>query len=731
MKTLKGKLLLNTVLASSILFLLGGSIFFLLFSYASEDSIGGGLERVLGGTFSRIEEYYAERNREFDALAKNSLVKAILADDKCVLPGQDAGLELPFSRNGWGRIAIVDSTGVVCATTGGGTQLSPEEKSALGDALHGMRVRTDMITSSYFTQPSEILAVPIMNNLGVVEAVLLGRLSVAGLMPALSDVGVPTMLLSSNGLVLASARQSDKTNSGLVLPDAVSLWNYTASIAPDAHGVMHYGESSMIVAYADEPLGISGGGKGWKLIALQSNDMLFGDQFALLGALLFGLLSVLGGLIFFGRLPLHLIRDLRAMANYTDQQLRGDAAFIPRNVAYEIKNVYSSIERLAVRYNILAKTRDDSAIKLAQDLDVCKEDRDRYVVMIGAMREGACALNNEGVITLCNLSAAGIIGKNRDEVIGKHYRKVLRLYLDEELTKEFDALEKALLSGGIFAEEGPYFLKQPSGGGLPVRIQSTVIRRGADRAPVGIFVLMRDVGKELAVEQAKNEFISVTSHQMRTPLATMRWHIERLLKPGAPPSPKILHEYLERIERNNKRMIRLAEALLDVSRIDLDVAKGKDVEIDVPGVVREVLDEIDEATIGQRVITQNYDEIKGQKVQCDPYLVRVVFENFIENAIAYTKPGGRISIRAGVDGDSLRIDVEDSGIGIAPDMRDKIFSKFVRGKDATSMSPEGTGLGLYITKSLVERAGGKIWFESKHNEGTTFSVRFPLAEPES
>lgn len=731
MKTLRAKLALNTILAASVLFLLGGTMFFFLFSYVSEDSAGGSLSRVLSGAFRRIEEYHTERSREFDGLAKNPIVTSLLRDGACASPDSDAVLSTPFTKNGWDRIVVVDSIGTICTTTGGSSALSPEEKSAFGDAMRGMRVQTDMLTSPYFIQPSEIFAVPIMSETGSVQAVLLGRLSVVGLTSALSDVGVPTQLFSGNGFVLLATRQSDKADGGMRTPDSVALWNYGRSIAPSEHGVMHYGGSNVIVAIADGQSASSQTIKGWKLIAVQQNETLFGDQFAMLGALLFGLLAVLGGLIFFARLPLRLIRDLRAIAYYTEQQLRGVVEFVPRNKEIEIKNVYDAIERLAVRYNILAKTRDDSAIKLAQDLEACKEDRDRYAVMIGAMREGACALDNDGIITLCNLSAAGIIGKNRDEVIGKHYRKVLRLYLDEELTKEFDALEKALLSGGVFAEEGPYFLKQPGGGGLPVRIQSTVIRHGTDRAPVGIFVLMRDVGKELAVEQSKNEFISVTSHQMRTPLATMRWHIERLLRPGAPPSEKTLREYLERIERNNKRMIRLAEALLDVSRIDLEMAKGKDVEIDVPGVVKEVLDEIDEGTLSHRTITQNYDEISGQKVQSDPYLVRVVFENFIENAIAYTKPGGRIAIRAGIDGDSLRIDVEDDGIGIAPDMKDKIFSKFVRGKDATSMSPEGTGLGLYITKSLVERAGGKIWFESKRNEGTTFSVRFPLAEPES
>jgi PAS domain S-box-containing protein len=558
--------------------------------------------------------------------------------------------------------------------------------------------------------------------------VLVGRLTTGELTSTLADIGVPAQLLTANGLVLSSTRPSDR-NGGKLYPDPVSVWNFANSLSPDNHGVMRYGVGSVLVAVANEP-GVPGyTGKGWKLIAMQENNVLYGSSFALLGAALFGLLCVLCGLIFFGRIPLRLIGEFKQIAFYTEQQLRGITEFIPNNKEVEVKSVYSAIERLAVRYNVLARTRDDSTIKLAQDLEAYREDRDRYAVMIGAMREGACAINNDGIVTLCNLSAATMLGRNRDEIIGQHYLKVFRLYLDEDMTKEFDALEKALLSGGMFAEEGPYYVQQASGGALPVRMQSTVIRRGADRAAIGIFVLMRDVGKELAVEQAKNEFISVTSHQMRTPLATMRWHIERLLRPGAPPTPEVLRDYLERIERNNKRMIRLAEALLDVSRIDLEVSKSKDVEVDIPDVVKEVLDEIDEETLSKRTIVQNYEGIRGQKTLCDPYLVRVVLENFIENAINYTKPKGKITITVVVDGDSLRIDVNDDGIGIAADMKDKIFSKFVRGKDATAMQPAGTGLGLYITKSLVERAGGKIWFESKRNEGSTFSVRFPLSDP--
>lgn len=729
MKTLRGKLILNTIIATITLFVFGGVGFYVVFSYVSEDIVGASVQRVLEGTFHRIDEYFAERVREFDTLSKNQGILSMVDSGKCAVPGDVSALSLPFTKNGWERILIVDSAGNVCGSTGGGATLYEEERSAIREAMRGVRVHTDMISSGNFAQPNQILALPILSASGTVSAVLLGRLTAGELVSTLADVGVPTQLLTANGLLLATTRSSDRTNGETPLPDPASVWNFANTLAPADHGVMRYGGGTLLIAIADET-GVPGYlGKGWRLIGVQQNTAVYGIQFALLGSALFGLLCVLCGLIFFGRSPLRMIVELRSIAYYTEQQLRGITEFVPQDKEVELRDVYRAVERLATRYNVLARTRDESTIKLAQELEAAKEDRDRYAVMIGAMREGALAINNEGVITLCNLAAAKILDRNRDEVIGKQYGEVLKLYIDEDLKKEFDALKKAMLSGGMFAEEGPYYLRQSSGGGLPVRLQSTVMRRGADRAAIGIFVLMRDVGKELMVEQSKNEFISVTSHQMRTPLATMRWHLERLLRPGPPPPPKQLRDYLERIERNNKRMIRLAEALLDVSRIDLDVAKAEDVEIDVPMVVREVLDEIEEGKLEERVVTQNYDGIRGQKIICDAYLVRVVLENFIENAVAYTKPGGHIAIVVEVDGDSLRIDVTDTGIGMTPDMQEKVFSKFVRGKDATAMSPEGTGLGLYITKSLVERAGGKIWFESKRNEGSKFSVRFPLADP--
>jgi PAS domain S-box-containing protein len=680
-------------------------------------------------TIQRIDGYNLERGREFEALALNAGVLTSVASGKCVSSDEFPTLKLPFSKNGWERIFVTDDTGTVCSATMGGSTLNTEEKSAVAMALRGVHTQSDMIFSSDLAEPNTLFAVPVLSASGTVQAVIGGRLNADEYVRILDEGGYAAQLRTKDGMVLANSKSTRGGMGGKISPDPSAVWNFASTLSADAHGVMNFGGSKFVVAEVSEP-GIAGySSKEWKLVGVEDDNILYGDNFALLGAALFGLLSVFFGLLFFGRMPLRLVRELRQISFYTEQQLRGVTEFIPRDKEVELKNVYGVIERLAMRYHVLARTRDESTIKLAQDLEAYRQERDRYAVMIGAMREGACALNNEGVITLCNLSAANMLGRSRDEIIGKHYKKVFRLYLDEDLKSEFDALEKALLSGGVFAEEGPYYVRQPAGGGLPVRIQSTVIRQGADRAPIGIFVLMRDVGKELAVEQAKNEFISVTSHQMRTPLATMRWQIERLLRPGAPHTQATLRDYLQRIERNNKRMIRLADALLDVSRIDLDVAKGKNDEIDVPGVVKEVLDEIDEQTLTERTILQHYDEIKGQKIQCDPYLVRVVFENFIENAIAYTKSGGTIEVHVGMDGDSLRIDVKDDGIGIAPDMKEKIFSKFIRGKDATAMSPEGTGLGLYITKSLVERAGGKIWFASNRNSGSTFSVRIPLSDP--
>lgn len=729
MKTLRGKLILNTIFASIALFLLGGVGFYVVFTSAHGDAAGAGLQRVLLSTFLRVDSYIVERSREFDAFSKNSNVLEELSATGCTHKDGPAVLSLPFLKNGWERIIVVDQAGDVCASSDGGSALYQEEKNALGDALRGIHVQTDMISVAGALQPVQIQAIPIMNGTGGVQGALLGRLTPKELTRTLLDVKAPVQLVTASGLVLSSIKPEDLSSDKGLYPDQLSVWNFASTLPSTDYGVLWSSDTPYVVGVAHEPGVFGYGGKGWKLVAIEQQAVFLANGSAVLGMLFFGFLSVLLGLLFFGRMPWRFLRELRQVTFYTEQQLRGVTEFVPRDKELELRSVYTVIERLAMRYNVLARTRDDSVIKLAQDADAYREDRDRYAVMIGAMREGAIAIDNDGIVTLCNLSAASILGRNRDEVIGKHYSKILKLYLDEDLHKEFDALEKALISGGMFSEEGPYYVRQPTGGGLPVRMQSTVIRRGVDRAAIGIFVLMRDVGKELAVEQAKNEFISVTSHQMRTPLATMRWHIERLLKPGAPPSAKTLRDYLERIERNNKRMIRLTEALLDVSRIDLEVAKAKEVEVDIPDAVKEVFEEIGEEVIKERKISQDYEGIKGQKIQCDPYLVRVVFENFIENAIAYTKPGGQIDIKVGMDGDSLHIDVSDNGIGIAADMKPKIFTKFVRGKDAIAMSPEGTGLGLYITKSLVERAGGKIWFTSARNEGTTFSVRFPLGDP--
>ncbi len=728
MRSIRTRLLLNASIASVALFMIGGGIFYFIFSSVSEDAVGGALQRELSLTFKRIDEFQAERAKELEVFAESDSVATMLLDGNCARPDDVQRIVIPFQRNAWNSIGIFDATGATCAYSGESFELSDVEKDELKRTLNGSNEFSDALLDTKTGAAYQTVMVPVIGSDMNVSGVVFGRLGATALSRPLGDIGTPVQLLNASGVVIESIRSGSGVNRDVAFPDPVTVSGFASTLSLDDHGVMRVGAKSYVVAVASEP-GVPGyQGKGWRLVSVDGNNMLFGDRFTLLGAILFGLIAVLGGLVFFARIPFRLIREMKRMVRYVQQRSSGAVAFIPKDIDGETRELYGAIEKLATRYNILAQSRDDGAIKLAQEVSECKDDRDRYAVMIGAMREGACALDNHGEITLCNSAAAKILERNRDEVIGKHYHDVFRVYSDEDMQREFDPFEKALRSGGIFAEEGPYYLLQAGGGALPVRIQSTVIRRGVDRASAGIFILIRDVAKEVAVEQSKNEFISVTSHQMRTPLATMRWHIERLLKPSAPPSPEKLKDYLSRIERNNKRMIRLTDALLDVSRIDLGTAKEKIEVVDVPAVVREVLDEIDEGTLSQRKILENYKGIEGQVVRCDPYLVRVVFENFIENAIAYTRPGGRVEIVAAIDGDSLRIDVEDDGIGIAADMKDKIFSKFVRGKDATSLSPEGTGLGLYITKSLIERAGGRIWFTSNRNEGSTFSVRFPLAE---
>jgi len=229
------------------------------------------------------------------------------------------------------------------------------------------------------------------------------------------------------------------------------------------------------------------------------------------------------------------------------------------------------------------------------------------------------------------------------------------------------------------------------------------------------------------LDQRKSEFLLIAAHQLRTPLSGIKWALNMLVGGQVGSVSDEQKALLMRICEGNERMIGLVNEMLSANQIDvgtftLQTASTQVLDL-VDSVISEILPNASKAKVA--IVFDRRDNTIPELV-VDPEKIRMVFQNLIDNAIKYSCPGGEISVSASREGNKTQFAIQDHGIGIPVDEQDRVFSRFFRASNAMKMDPNGTGLGLYIAKSIVEKHGGKVWFTSEENKGTTFYCAFTM-----
>ncbi len=228
------------------------------------------------------------------------------------------------------------------------------------------------------------------------------------------------------------------------------------------------------------------------------------------------------------------------------------------------------------------------------------------------------------------------------------------------------------------------------------------------------------------IDKLKSEFVSLASHQLRTPLTSMKWYADMLLKKRAGELTPKQKKYVKEIYHGNERMIDLVRNLLNVSRIEAGILAVNPKPADVGALLEEVTNEQVPFYLEKKHEVVVEIPAGLPKISTDSELVRMIFRNLFGNAVVYTPPRGKIICTAEKKGNEIVVRIRDTGIGIPAKQQRQVFKKFFRGDNATRESPQGTGLELFITKAMVEALEGKIWFQSKKGKGTTFWVALPL-----
>lgn len=245
---------------------------------------------------------------------------------------------------------------------------------------------------------------------------------------------------------------------------------------------------------------------------------------------------------------------------------------------------------------------------------------------------------------------------------------------------------------------------------------------------LGLLTLV-DITKQKKAEDAKSEFVSLASHQLRTPIAGMKWSAELLQMDGGSKLTKRQQKYIERLLISVERMGRLIDDFLRVSRFELGTFQPDYKSVELNQLVEEVLAEQSSRIKQKHLQVKTFFDSSVDKLRTDPNLIRMIVTNLTSNAIKYTKNEGTIHIGFGRKDDRVLITVADNGMGIPPEEQDGIFSKLFRGSNAVRNVPDGTGLGLYIVREAVAVLKGQITFTSTENLGTTFEVQLPLDQP--
>lgn len=249
-----------------------------------------------------------------------------------------------------------------------------------------------------------------------------------------------------------------------------------------------------------------------------------------------------------------------------------------------------------------------------------------------------------------------------------------------------------------------------------------------DGANAERLVTLVDITIQKRVDQAKSEFVALAAHQLRTPIAAIRWNIELLTSGSVDGWSEKQQKYLHKASQNATRMGTLIADFLSASKLETGTFATDPEQVDFSAYLDEVIDEFSALIDKKRLQVERDMPPEPVTVVADRRLLHIFTSNLISNACKYTPAEGSVQIAYLVRDDMVVFTVRDSGIGIPAQARERLFSKFFRAENARKLQAEGTGLGLYLVKQAAEMVGGDVAVDSAHGEGSVFTVRFPHRE---
>lgn len=343
-------------------------------------------------------------------------------------------------------------------------------------------------------------------------------------------------------------------------------------------------------------------------------------------------------------------------------------------------------------------------------------------VLFDCIGEGAIITDERGYIARINQSALQILGYKEEELTGKWYTDaILAENVDGSEIPNIDRpITEAFLRGESVFRRICYRKKD----GTLVPVALTVSPLVFNNQPIGAIQVFRDISEEVELEKAKDEFISIASHQLRTPATVVKQYTGMLLEGYAGELSDTQKQMLQKAYQYNNTQLHIINDLLKVAQADANRVVTIRKPTDMVHLLKEVIasSKLDYDSHHVQLIFKTL--VKSVMCNVDPLHMRMIFENLLSNANKYSPEERKVVVELKDDLDNVIISVKDEGVGIALKDLPKLFTKFSRIDNPLSHAG-GTGLGLYWAKKLVDLHGGQVIVTSKLNKGTTFTVEIP------
>jgi two-component system sensor histidine kinase VicK len=346
--------------------------------------------------------------------------------------------------------------------------------------------------------------------------------------------------------------------------------------------------------------------------------------------------------------------------------------------------------------------------------------------LLESLTDGVVALDQQGKIIAFNRAAERTSGFSALVAIGKSIDDVLHFWQGQEIIPFFvynqqkESMVKKLKESGLNLNKKD---------GTKVSLALTISPVLFEDQKTGFIIAFHDISREQELEEMKLDFVSMAAHELRTPLTAIRGYTSILQMQNAKDLNEAGKELLKRLTVSSENLGNLIENLLSVSRIEKSMFSINTRPVDLTTTIKNNVDNVRQQAYTKKQTITLMVPSELPVVVADAFRIGQVILNLVANAVNYTQPEGAIVVKAEKKDNTLQISVTDNGRGIPQEALQKLFTKFFRVSGALEQGSKGTGLGLYISKSIIETHKGKIWVESEVGRGSTFAFTLPIASP--